>query len=175
MDLKWKIGFILTAIASIIFFIISLYDIILLQERFRYWLFSSFFLFMITLLLFFYIFLISTKQLDPVVLFEKTLHGGLYHFKCSYCHGIFALKESKKNDLRNLTLTCPDCGAVGRISSHPPKIIDSIPTEKSQRMCFICTRCGEQLNLWSEGKPLFENINIFSCPYCGINKPMKPE
>ena len=30
--------------------------------------------------------------------FEKTLKGGLYHFKCQRCTGIFAIKESTYNE-----------------------------------------------------------------------------
>lgn len=175
MDLKWKIGFTLTSIASILLFIVIIYDILSLQERFGYWLFASIGLVIISIILFFYMCWSSRKQMDPVVLFEKTLHGGLYHFKCSRCNGMFAMKESRKNDIRNVTLTCPDCGAVGRISSHPPKIIGHIPSEKSHRVSFVCTKCGERLNLWAEGKPLFDDISIFSCPYCGSDKPMKPQ
>lgn len=175
MDLKWKIGFAITAIASILLFMVSLYDIIYLQRRFFYWFLASIIVVLCSIVLFLYMYRSSRKEMDPVVLFEKTLHGGLYHFKCSHCGGMFALKESRKNDIRNLTLTCPDCGAVGRISSHPPKIIDRIPSEKSPRVSFVCTKCGERLNIWAEGKPLSDHISIFSCPYCGSKKPMKPQ
>ena len=111
----------------------------------------------------------------PVILFKKMLHGGLYHYKCPLCKGIFALKESRENEIKNLILTCPDCGAVGRISSNSPVMIEAIPFEKSHRASFICQVCGERLNLWAEGRPLIEEINIFSCPYCENNKPMKPQ
>lgn len=173
MDLKYKIGFALTAIASVLLFIISIYDIVSLQERFRYWLIASIALVIISILIFFYMYRSSRKQMDPVILFEKTLQGGLYHYQCSRCKGIFALKESRKNNSRDLTLSCPGCGAIGRISSKSPKIVERIPTEKSPRVSFICTSCGERLNIWAEGKPLIENISIFSCPYCGSKKPMK--
>jgi len=173
MDLKWKIGFAITAITSILLLLFSVYDIFFLQERFRYWLLGSIGLVIISILLFLFMNYSSRKQMDPVVLFEKTLHGGLYHFQCSRCKGMFALKESRKNDIQELTLTCPDCGAVGRISSHPPTIVDRIPSEKSPRVSFICTKCGERLNVWAEGKPLSDHISIFSCPYCGTKKPMK--
>ncbi len=173
MDLKYKIGFVITAIASVLLFIISVYDILSLQERFRYWLFASIALVVMSLLIFLNMNRSSRKQMDPVVLFKKTLQGGLYHYQCSCCNGIFALKESRKNDSRDLTLNCPGCGAVGRISSQSPKMIERIPTEKSPRVSFICTICGERLNIWAEGKPLIDNISIFSCPYCGSKKPMK--
>ena len=173
MDLKYKIGFAITAIASVLLFIISIYDIVSLQERFRYWLIASIALVIISILIFFYMYRSSRKQMDPVILFEKTLQGGLYHYQCSRCKGIFALKESRKNNSRDLTLSCPGCGAIGRISSKSPKIVERIPTEKSPRVSFICTSCGERLNIWAEGKPLIDNISIFSCPYCGSEKPMK--
>ena len=173
MDLKYKIGFAITAIASILLFFISIYDILSLQNRFRYWLLLSLALVVLSLLFFFYMYRSSRKQMDPVVLFEKTLQGGLYHYQCSRCNGIFALKESRKNDSRDLSLSCPNCGAVGRISSRSPKTIARIPTEKSPRVSFICTTCGERLNIWAEGTPLIDNISIFSCPYCGSKKPMK--
>ena len=175
MDLKYKIGFIITAIASIMLFIISVYDILSLQDRFKYWLFASITLAAISLLIFLYMYQSSRKQMDPVVQFKKTLQGGLYHYKCSCCNGIFALKESRKNDSCILTLSCPGCGALGRISSQSPKRIERIPTEKSPSVSFICTFCGERLNIWAEGTPLIDNISIFSCPYCGSKKPMKPK
>ncbi len=173
MDLKYKVGFALTAISSILLCIISIYDIVSLQERFRYWLLASIALVIVSILIFIYMYRSSRKQMDPVILFKKTLQGGLYHYQCSICKGIFALKESRKNDSRDLTLSCPGCGAIGRISSKSPKMVEQIPTEKSPRISFICTICGERLNIWAEGKPLIDNISIFSCPYCGSKKPMK--
>ncbi|MBS3778509.1 MAG: hypothetical protein KGY50_04380 [Candidatus Thermoplasmatota archaeon] len=175
MDLKWKIGFAITAIASILLVLVSLYDILYLQRRFFYWFVASIALVIWSVFLFFYMYQSSGNQMDTIVSFEKTLHGRLYHFKCSQCGGIFALKESRKNDIRNLKLTCPDCGSVGRISSHPPQITDCIPSEKSPRVSFICTKCGERLNVWAEGKTLSDHISIFSCPYCGSKKPLKPQ
>jgi DNA-directed RNA polymerase subunit RPC12/RpoP len=173
MDLKYKIGFGITAIASICLFIVSVYDMLSLQDRFRYWFFASIVLVCISLLIFLYMYRSSRKEMDPVVLFKKTLQGGLYHYKCPICNGIFALKESRKNDGCNLTLNCPGCGTLGRISSQSPKMVEKIPTEKSPRVSFICTICGERLNIWAEGKPLIDNITIFSCPYCGSKKQMK--
>lgn len=175
MDLKYKIGFAVTAIASILLVIIILYDIVLLQERFAYLFLTSIGLLLICISLFLYMFETAKKQVNSVFLFEKTLQGGLYHYKCSVCNGMFAVKESRQNEINNLTLTCPDCGAIGRISNHSQRIIEPIPTEKSPRISFICTKCGERINIWAEGKPLFNNICIFSCPYCGSQTPMKPQ
>jgi len=175
MDLKWKVGFAVTAFASSLLLLIMLYDIIAMEERFHYWLYLSIGLLILSVFLFLFMTRSSRKQMDPVMLFEKTLHGGLYHFQCSRCGGMFALKESRKNDIQELTLTCPDCGAVGRISSRSPTIVDHIPSEKSPRISFICTNCGERLNVWAEGKPLFDQVSIFSCPYCGSTKPMKQQ
>lgn len=175
MDLKWKIGFAVTASASILLFIFILYDIVLLQERFTYLLFASIVLLLISVSLFVYMYKAARKQMNSVILFEKTLQGGLYHYKCSLCNGVFAVKESRKNDIHTVILTCPNCGAIGRISNHPPRIIEPIPKEKSARLSFICEKCGERLNIWAEGKPLFKKVCIFSCPYCGSQTPMKPQ
>ena len=173
MDLKWRIGFAITAVASVLIFILSLYDIISLQQRLRIWLYISIGLVVVSILLFLLMYRCSRKQMDPVLLFERTLHGGLYHFKCPRCDGMFAVKESRKNDLRSLKLTCPDCGAIGRISSNPPRTIERIPTQKSPRVAFFCQRCGERLNIWAEGSSLVKDISIYSCPYCGSDEPMK--
>ena len=174
MDLKWKIGFASTAIASLILFVLILYDIFSLQHQFRFWFYASIILVFLSLVLFLFMYRSSQKQSDPVALFEKTLQGGLYHFMCRDCGRMFAVKESRKNDIHSLKLTCPYCGSIGRISDQPPLIIDKIPSEKSPKVSFLCTQCGERLNIWAEGSSLSNEISIFSCPYCGSNKPMKP-
>ncbi|MBS3748763.1 MAG: NADH-quinone oxidoreductase subunit J [Candidatus Thermoplasmatota archaeon] len=174
MDLKWKIGFAFTAIASLFLFVISLYDIIYLQHHLRFWFYASIGIVFLSLILFIFMYRSSHKKYDSVALFEKTLQGRLYHFMCRYCGGMFAVKESRKNDIHSLTLTCPYCGSVGRISDQPPLVIDRIPSEKSPKVSFLCTQCGERLNIWAEGSSLSNKISIFSCPYCGSNKPMKP-
>ncbi len=136
---------------------------------------ASIVLVFLSLVLFLFMYRSSQKQSDPVALFEKTLQAGLYHFMCRDCGGMFAVKESRKNEIHSLTLTCPYCGSIGRISDQPPLIIDKIPSEKSPKVSFLCTQCGERLNIWAEGSSRSNEISIFSCPYCGINKPMKPQ
>jgi len=105
--------------------------------------------------------------------FEKELKGGLFHFKCPTCGGIFAIKKSKSNNKKPLKLTCPDCGAFGVISSNPPYIEDIIPEHKSINADFICKNCREGITLWAEGKNLYEKIAVYSCPFCGSQESMK--
>lgn len=173
MDLKWKIGFAFTAIASLSLFAIMVYEILSLQYQFRFWFYASSVLVFCSIILFLFMYRSSRKRSDPVALFEKTLQGGLYHFMCRKCGGMFAVKESRKNDIHSLSLTCPYCGSVGRISDNPPLTIDKIPSEKSPKVSFLCTKCGERLNIWAEGSSISNEISIFSCPYCGSDKPMK--
>ena len=69
--------------------------------------------------------------LDSIEEFEKTLKGGLYHFKCPHCQGIFALKKSRQNNKRPVKMTCPDCGEIATIPSNPMYIWHEIPEKKS--------------------------------------------
>lgn len=105
--------------------------------------------------------------------FEKTLKGGLYHFKCPSCNGIFAVKKSKKNNKKTVKMTCPDCGMIGFIPSHPEKIEEEIPEKKSLKANFKCISCGESITIWAEGTELHKKINVYTCPFCGIKKPLK--
>jgi len=105
--------------------------------------------------------------------FEKTLKGGLYHFKCPVCGGIFAIKKSKSNNKKNVKMTCPDCGAVGVIPSNPMIIEGKIPEKKSVKANFKCIRCGERITVWAEGTDLFKNVSVYTCPFCGVEKPLK--
>lgn len=105
--------------------------------------------------------------------FEKTLKGGLYHFKCPVCGGFFAIKKSKSNNKKDVKITCPDCGTPGIIPSNPMVIEEKIPEKKSVKANFKCIRCGERITIWAEGTDLFKNITVYTCPFCGIEKPMK--
>jgi len=105
--------------------------------------------------------------------FEKTLEGKLYHFKCPECNGIFAIKKSKNNDKKPFTLTCPDCGNVGKISANPAVVVEKIPKHKSENIKFKCKSCGERVSIWAEGADLVQNVEIYSCPYCGEKQSMK--
>ena len=104
--------------------------------------------------------------------FEKSLKGTLHHFKCPNCKSIFAIKKSKINNKKPFILQCPTCQTEGLIKPSPITIIEKIPQEKSPRSKYQCSRCGERLTLWSEGTMTRPKTQIFSCPYCGTNKPL---
>ena len=99
--------------------------------------------------------------------FEKSLTGELFHFKCPNCNGIFAIKKSKSDNKKNIKLTCPDCGTIGVIPPNPTFIEEEIPEKKSVKANFRCGICGEGIAIWAEGKDLFNNTKVFSCPFCG--------
>ena len=105
--------------------------------------------------------------------FEKMLHGKLYHFQCQNCKGIFAVKKSKRNNKKRVRLTCPDCGSIGVIPSKPKSIKSDIPPQKSLHVVFKCAQCEEKITMWAEGAELHQDVNIFSCPYCGKERTMK--
>jgi len=104
--------------------------------------------------------------------FEKKLKGGLFHFKCPTCEGIFAIKKSKRNDEKPIKMTCPDCGAIGIVPSNPVSIFEEIPEKKSIKANFKCVSCSEGITVWAEGTDLYQNINVFSCPFCGQQQTM---
>jgi DNA-directed RNA polymerase subunit RPC12/RpoP len=107
------------------------------------------------------------KPMGTVEEFEKTLKGGLFHFKCPTCEGIFALKKSKSNDEKPVKMTCPDCGSIGIIPPHPKSIEGEIPEKKSIKANFKCITCGEGITVWAEGSDLYPNTCVFACPFCG--------
>lgn len=130
-------------------------------------------LLILTLVIVYYI--INKKSADvkqAVEKFEKSLEGKLHHFKCPGCNGIFAIKKSKRNNKKSFSLTCPDCGYIGTIPPMPKLVEEEIPDEKSVKTKFTCKKCGEFISIWAEGADLFENLKIFSCPYCGKKQTM---
>lgn len=130
----------------------------------------AFLLFLILIL----IFLISKRPTaeETVESFGKTLKGKLYHFKCPNCQGIFAIKKSKHDNKKPFSMNCPDCGEVAIISPTPRIIEEEIPEKKSVNVNFKCSNCGEGLTIWAEGTELYSNVNIHSCPYCGLKASM---
>ncbi len=114
----------------------------------------------------------ATKIYMGVEAFEKTLKGGLYHFKCPTCSGFFAIKKTKKNDKKPVRMTCPDCGELGFIPIHPLCVEEEIPEKKSLKANFRCTECGEGVTIWAEGSSLYDNTAVLSCPFCGVKKPL---
>jgi predicted RNA-binding Zn-ribbon protein involved in translation (DUF1610 family) len=133
------------------------------------------------LVLFIFIFLIyrrlKTKivpvEMDVIEEFEKTLEGGLYHFKCPTCSGFFAIKKSKGDNKQYVKMTCPDCGAIGVIPPTPASIEDVIPEKKSIKANFKCDICNEGLTIWAEGTDLYKKLRVYTCPYCGEIESMK--
>jgi predicted RNA-binding Zn-ribbon protein involved in translation (DUF1610 family) len=111
--------------------------------------------------------------MDVVEQFEKTLEGGLYHFKCPTCEGFFAIKKSKGDNKQYVTMTCPDCGAIGVIPPNPSSIEDEIPEKKSIKANFKCESCGEGITVWAEGTDLYKKLHVYSCPYCGEDETMR--
>ena len=110
--------------------------------------------------------------INTVEEFEKKLHGGLFHFKCPICEGIFAIKKSKGNNEKPVKMTCPDCGTIGIVPPNPISIEEIIPEKKSIKANFRCIRCSEGITVWAEGTDLYKNMNVFSCPFCGQEQTM---
>jgi len=165
--------FLIILLIAIAGFILTLTDIIFNLEIMIYILVSFIILLMILFILF--ILLLKKEKItqNSIEEFEKTLKGGLYHFKCPSCNGIFAVKKSKKNNKKTVKMTCPDCGMIGFIPSHPEKIEEEIPEKKSLKANFKCISCGESITIWAEGTELHKKINVYTCPFCGIKKPLK--
>lgn len=111
-----------------------------------------------------------TPTMNSIEEFEKTLKGGLHHFKCPHCKGIFALKKSRRNDRKPVKMTCPDCGGIATVPPNPMYACEEIPEKKSMKANFRCNTCGEGLTVWAEGTTLYENMSVCSCPYCGEQK-----
>jgi len=166
--------FTLMIILSFIVLLVSIWDVIDEKEWIIGIAVSYAILLIITIIL-----IVIPKQKKPVEStdiveeFEKELEGKLYHFKCPECDGIFAVKKSKSNNKKPFTLTCPDCGAVGRISPSPALVVEKIPNKKSKNIKFQCKNCGEQVSIWAEGTDLYAEIQVYSCPYCGEEQSMK--
>ena len=169
-----KLLFLVIILLSIVVLFSSLFDIVYGNEWLQTILAIYAVLIIFTIVL---LFLSPTKKIaeskDIVEEFEKTLEGKLYHFKCPNCQGIFAIKKSSRNNKKPFTLTCPDCGTIGKISSSPPVVIEEIPKQKSENIKFKCKNCGEKVSIWAEGTDLVQDIQIYSCPYCGEKQSMK--
>ena len=167
-----RLPFIGLLMMAFILFLVSIWDILNEQE----WLQTILAIYGIIIILAIVMLFLGVKKEstteETVKIFEKTLEGKLHHFKCPSCDGIFAIKKSKANNKRSFTLTCPDCGALGTIPTKPQTVIDSVPEQKSMKTRFKCSNCGEWVTIWAEGAPLFSHIHVFSCPYCGENKPL---
>jgi predicted RNA-binding Zn-ribbon protein involved in translation (DUF1610 family) len=112
-------------------------------------------------------------EMDIVEEFEKTLEGGLYHFKCPTCNGYFAIKKSKGDNKQYVKMTCPDCGAIGVIPPNPATIEEVVPEKKSIKANFKCEVCNEALTVWAEGTDLYKKLQVYTCPYCGKIETMK--
>ena len=169
-----KLLFIVVILLSIVVLFSSLFDIIYEKQWLQIILTLYAILIIFTIVL---LFLKPTGKIvesgDIVEEFEKTLEGKLYHFKCPNCNGIFAIKKSKHNNKKPFTLTCPDCGTVGRISGSPSVVVEEIPDQKSENIKFKCKNCGERVSIWAEGTDLVKKVEIYSCPYCGERQSMK--
>ena len=171
MKSSWP--FIIIIILGLCVLIYSLYDIIYDKE----WMIRTFatyaLIFVIIIVLIVYRLQKKEVTIVSVEEFEKTLKGGLYHFKCPTCSGIFAIKKSKSNNKKFVKMTCPDCGAIGVISPHPAQIEEEIPEKKSIKANFKCHICGEGITVWAEGTDLYSDMHVYSCPFCGDKEPLK--
>jgi len=119
----------------------------------------------------------STKALvvpETVEEFEKSLKGELFHFKCPSCDGFFAVKKSKHNNKKVFRMNCPDCGLLGVIPPYSTDVLEEeIPEKKSVGLNFRCSCCGEGITVWSEGVQLHSDINVYTCPFCGVEQNLK--
>jgi predicted RNA-binding Zn-ribbon protein involved in translation (DUF1610 family) len=165
--------FIIITIIGLSILIFSIYDIIYDKD----WMIRTFaawgLLVVITIVVIF--FRLKKEEAPAATLeeFEKTLKGGLYHFKCPTCSGIFAIKKSKSDNKKFVKMTCPDCGTMGTIPPNPAQIEEEIPEKKSIKANFKCNVCGEGITVWAEGTELYKKMIVHSCPFCGEEEPLK--
>lgn len=168
-----KLFFILIILLAFFIFVFSLWSIVYEDQWLQGIMALYGILIIILLVIVFYILNKKPFHLKKAVKeFEKTLEGKLHHFKCPACNGIFAIKKSKHDNKKSFTLTCPDCGNVGTIPPTPKLVEEEIPDNKSAKTRFTCNKCGEFISIWAEGVDLFNNVQIYSCPYCGQKKSM---
>ncbi len=173
MGVTWKWAFFFVIFSSGIVFLFSLWLIINEKQglHIAYVLYVCLF---ISTIILFLLHRFSKSSVDNLVrTFEKTLKGGLFHFQCPHCQGIFAVKESMNSDKKAVIMTCPDCGGLARIPQMSRVIKTVIPQKKSENVKFQCQRCGESLKIWAEGANLYPMLKVFSCPFCGSDKPLK--
>lgn len=168
--IKSKWPFIIFILLSLCVFILTIY-VLIFNLEWKIFLIALYTLLIIIIILTI-IFRRSKKirHIGSIEEFEKSLKGGLYHFKCPTCNGIFALKKSKSNNKRPIKMNCPDCGSFGIIPPNPVCIKEDIPEKKSRKANFRCMECGEGITVWAEGKDLYDNIIVYSCPFCGVKK-----
>jgi len=175
MNVEWfkkNSLFILLAILGFWVFVFTIYDLLFDKDWEIYLIASYLMLFLLFFIFFFFMYYKKTVTEPSIDEFEKTLKGGLYHFKCPVCGGIFAIKKSRGNNKKRVKMNCPDCGAIGIIPENPVCIEQEIPEKKSIKKNFRCTNCGEGITVWAEGKELYKDVNVYTCPFCGIKKPL---
>jgi predicted RNA-binding Zn-ribbon protein involved in translation (DUF1610 family) len=159
--------YILLVILGLWIFVFTIYDIVF-DKGWQLILIAAYIVIIVLIILITLIRVMKKpKPLGTVEEFEKSLKGGLFHFKCLTCEGIFAVKKSKSNDETPVKMTCPDCGAVGIIPPHPKSCEEEIPEKKSLKANFKCATCGEGITVWAEGSELYHDTCVFSCPFCG--------
>ena len=165
--------FVMLLIIGLCMIVFSIFDIVYDKGWMIISLVTFLVIIVITILLIYQKFREKQVAIGSIEEFEKTLKGGLYHYKCPTCNGIFAIKKSKKNNKKTVKMTCPDCGAIGVITPYPAEIEDEIPEKKSVKANFQCYLCGEGITVWAEGADLYRQMNVYSCPFCGQNEPLK--
>lgn len=165
--------FVILLVIGLCMVVFSIFDIVYDKG----WMYISLGVFLAVILLTVILVFIRLREMhvsiSSIEEFEKTLKGGLYHYKCPTCNGIFAIKKSKKNNKKTVKMTCPDCGAIGVIPSYPAELEEVIPEKKSLKANFKCYLCGEGITVWAEGTELYRHIHVYSCPFCGEKEPLK--
>jgi predicted RNA-binding Zn-ribbon protein involved in translation (DUF1610 family) len=173
MGVNWRWAFYFVMISSGIIFLFSIWQIIYGKDALHLVLILYSCVFVSILILFLLSHFFAPGRKKRILTFEKTLKGGLYHFQCPHCQGIFAIKESMYVDKKSVLMTCPDCGYLARIPPMPPVIKAAIPQKKSGNVRFQCQQCGESLRIWAEGTTIHPGLKVLSCPFCGSKKPLK--
>ena len=128
---KTKFPFFLILSAGFIVLFLLIYNV------FYDWNLTKFFLGLIVVFILLALFLLFLRNLlvlgfeKSVEEFAKTLHGGLYHFKCPGCQGVFAVKKSKGNNNKPMKIKCPHCGLIGTIPVKSTDITEEEIPEKN--------------------------------------------
>lgn len=157
-------------VLAVLVFIVSVIDIVYLDEVLYYGVLGAYALLLIWALLL----LASRKRKsgddDEMLEFQLADEMSLKeeYLRCPECRHIFEFDMEHRDGRKGVNLSCPECGYIGRL---PPadreRVAAAVPGGEADGPTFVCDACGEHWLVGTIGHKPKHDVQFSACPNCG--------
>lgn len=171
---KRRMGYWAFLWTAVVVFIVSLVDIIFLDEVLFWGVIAAY-----VILLIWGITLLFSRSIggeEPDEFFgvvaeddaDWTRDGKVEHLRCTNCAHVFGFDmKHLDDDKAHVAFNCPECGATGKLPARNATPVEAVvPGGRMHGPKFHCNECAEEWSVGAIGHEPKAEVRFDACPHC---------